>query len=193
MARFHLGSANVLDYLKHFKAVTLAVSIDNLGARNNYIRYGSEFRRRDREHRPGAHVSRHQRRGQLRHRDAQRGRRARDRGVLSRAGPRGEIQHVRDQLADLPPGAPPAGCAEGAIPAEAGGIAPPRTVRQCDPHDPAAARRGPVSDFSAISSDDLDRHRGTSWLDLWPEFKPHARRSGSGAEPPLPRAISQTA
>lgn len=43
MVKFQLGSANVFDYLQHFKAVTLAVSVDNLGARNDYIRYGSKF------------------------------------------------------------------------------------------------------------------------------------------------------
>lgn len=43
MTKFQLGSSNVLDYLSKFKAVTLAVSVDNLGVRNDYIRYGSNF------------------------------------------------------------------------------------------------------------------------------------------------------
>ena len=33
----------MLDYLEKFKAVTLAVSVDGLGARNDYIRFGSDF------------------------------------------------------------------------------------------------------------------------------------------------------
>ena len=43
MTKFQLGSSNVLDYLGRFKAVTLAVSVDNIGARNDYIRFGANF------------------------------------------------------------------------------------------------------------------------------------------------------
>ncbi len=43
MTKFQLGSSNVLDYLEKFKAVTLAVSVDDIGARNDYIRYGANF------------------------------------------------------------------------------------------------------------------------------------------------------
>lgn len=43
MTKFQLGSSNVLDYLTKFKGVTVAVSVDNIGARNDYIRYGSVF------------------------------------------------------------------------------------------------------------------------------------------------------
>ena len=43
MTKFQLGSTNVLDYLGKFKAVTLAVSVDNVGPRNDYIRYGAHF------------------------------------------------------------------------------------------------------------------------------------------------------
>ncbi len=43
MGKFQLGSSNVFDYLKQFKAVTLAVSVDDLGPKNDYIRYGSQF------------------------------------------------------------------------------------------------------------------------------------------------------
>ncbi|MGK0185867.1 MAG: MoaA/NifB/PqqE/SkfB family radical SAM enzyme [Verrucomicrobiales bacterium] len=43
MTKFEWGSSNVLDYLEKFKAVTLAVSVDNVGARNDYIRYGANF------------------------------------------------------------------------------------------------------------------------------------------------------
>jgi hypothetical protein len=40
---------------------------------------------------------------------------------------------------------------------------------------------------------DFDHHRGTSWPDLWPEFKPGVRRAADGAEPAPPRAIPQPA
>jgi molybdenum cofactor biosynthesis enzyme MoaA len=43
MTKFQLGSSNVLDYLDKFKGITLAVSVDDLGARNDYIRFGSKF------------------------------------------------------------------------------------------------------------------------------------------------------
>lgn len=43
MTKFQLGSSNVLDYLGKFKAVTLAVSVDDIGARNDYIRFGANF------------------------------------------------------------------------------------------------------------------------------------------------------
>jgi len=43
LTAFHLGSRHVTDYLRHFRKVTIYVSIDNLGAKNDYIRYGSNF------------------------------------------------------------------------------------------------------------------------------------------------------
>jgi len=43
MTKFQLGSSNVLEYLKHFHGVTLSVSVDGLGERNDYIRYGAHF------------------------------------------------------------------------------------------------------------------------------------------------------
>ena len=43
MTKFQLGSSNVLDYLGKFKGVTVAVSVDDIGPRNDYIRYGANF------------------------------------------------------------------------------------------------------------------------------------------------------
>lgn len=43
MTVFQLGSQNVLDYLKHFRRVGIGVSVDNVGAKNDYIRHGSHF------------------------------------------------------------------------------------------------------------------------------------------------------
>jgi len=43
LTAFKLGARQVTDYLQHFKQVTIYVSIDNLGAKNDYIRYGSHF------------------------------------------------------------------------------------------------------------------------------------------------------
>jgi len=43
MTAFKLGSDNVLDYLEHFKKVKISVSVDDLGAKNDYIRHGSHF------------------------------------------------------------------------------------------------------------------------------------------------------
>lgn len=43
MTQFRLGRSNVLAYLEMFHGVTLSVSVDDLGARNDYIRYGANF------------------------------------------------------------------------------------------------------------------------------------------------------
>jgi molybdenum cofactor biosynthesis enzyme MoaA len=43
MTKFQLGSSNVLSYLEKFHGVTLSVSVDDLGERNDYIRYGAKF------------------------------------------------------------------------------------------------------------------------------------------------------
>ena len=43
MTAFELGERRIMDYLTKFKRVTLFCSIDNLGAKNDYIRCGSNF------------------------------------------------------------------------------------------------------------------------------------------------------
>ncbi len=43
LTAFKLGARRVTDYLAVFKKVTIFVSIDNLHAKNDYIRYGSKF------------------------------------------------------------------------------------------------------------------------------------------------------
>lgn len=45
LMKFQLGNANVLDYMRKFKAVTLAVSVDDLGGKNDFIRWGAKFDR----------------------------------------------------------------------------------------------------------------------------------------------------
>lgn len=44
LTAFQLGSRHIIDFLKRFRSVTIYVSIDNLGPKNDYIRYGSKFR-----------------------------------------------------------------------------------------------------------------------------------------------------
>ena len=43
LTAFQLGSRHVTDYLQHFRRVTIYVSIDNIGPKNDYIRHGSHF------------------------------------------------------------------------------------------------------------------------------------------------------
>ncbi len=43
LTAFQLGSRHITDYLQRFRRVAIYVSIDNLGAKNDYIRYGSHF------------------------------------------------------------------------------------------------------------------------------------------------------
>jgi pyruvate-formate lyase-activating enzyme len=43
LTAFQLGTQQITDFLRHFRLVTIYVSIDNLGPKNDYIRYGSHF------------------------------------------------------------------------------------------------------------------------------------------------------
>jgi len=192
MARFHLGSANVLDYLKRFKAVTLAVSIDNLGARNDYIRYGSQFDAvianiAQARSFPGIHVVVSCATGMLNAGDVpaiaeffhQRGLEAKFNMCVINWPLFLQARHLPDALKEqyLPE--------LEASPHRARFANVIRMIRQ--PRDEAQYQT-----FLQYL-DDLDRHRGTSWLDLWPEFEPHARRPGTAADPRLSQVIPQSA
>lgn len=190
MARFHLGSANVLDYLKHFKAVTLAVSIDNLGPRNDYIRYGSEFEgvlaniEKARSF-PGINVVVSCATGMLNAGDVHdiaeffhlRGLEAKFNMCVINWPIFLQARHLPDPLkqqylAKLE-----------ASPHRAQFANVIRMIRQ--PRDEAQYQT-----FLQYVGD-LDQHRSTSWLDLWPEFRPFASQSADTPAEALSQAIPQ--
>jgi organic radical activating enzyme len=188
MARFHLGSANVLDYLKYFKAVTLAVSVDNLGPRNDYIRYGSDFEgvianiEKARAF-PGINVVVSCATGILNAGDVhdiaaffhERGLVAKFNMCVINWPLFLQARHLPDSLK-----AAYLGRLEASPHREqfANVI---RMIRQ--PRDEAQ-----YQSFLRYVSD-LDAHRGTSWLDLWPEFRPHAHLGAQEGFAALSQAI----
>lgn len=185
MARFQLGSANILDYLRHFKAVTLAVSIDNLGPRNNYIRYGSDFEgvianiARARAL-PGINVVVSCATGMLNAGDVhdiaeffhRKGIVAKFNMCVINWPTFLQARHLPDELKrrylEKLESSPHRAQFANVI----------RMIRQ--PRD--------ESEFQTFLEyvGDLDRHRGTSWLDLWPEFRPHTRSAAQLAAHSLP-------
>lgn len=190
MARFHLGSANVLDYLKHFKAVTLAVSVDDLGARNNYIRYGSDFdavvANIDLARTfPGINVVVSCATGMLNAGDVHDiAEFFRSRGLLAKFNMCVINWPVFLQARHLPDALKASYLARlEASPYREQFANVIRMIRQ--PRDEAQYQT-----FLQYVSD-LDQHRGTSWLDLWPEFRPHVRRAAGGSFAAVSQAIPQ--
>lgn len=185
MARFHTGAAHVFDYLKRFKAVTLAVSIDNLGARNDYIRYGSEFdavmANIDLARTfPGINVVVSCATGMLNAGDVhdiakffhQRGLNAKFNMCVINWPGFLQARHLPDALKekylDKLENSPYRAQFANVI----------RMIEQ--PRDEAQFQM-----FLEYVGD-LDRHRGTNWLDLWPEFRPFARPAGGAAQESAP-------
>lgn len=175
MAKFQLGSANVFDYLQHFKAVTLAVSVDNLGAKNDYIRYGSQFdgviSNLDLARTfPGINVVVSCASGMLNAGDvheiadyfSQKGITAKFNMCVINWPTFLQARHLPDPLKEQAL----AKLESSPYSAQFANVI--RMIRQ--PRDEAEYQT--FLEYLA----DLDRHRGTNWLDLWPEFRPYAER-----------------
>ena len=190
MARFHLGSDKVFGYLKRFKAVTLAVSIDNLGARNDYIRYGSEFNavmanvEKARTF-PGINVVVSCATGMLNAGDVhdiadffhQRGLVAKFNMCVINWPVFLQARHLPDALKEnylaKLESSPHRAQFSNVI----------RMIKQ--PRDEAQYQ------IFLEYLGDLDRHRGTSWLDLWPEFRLHARPVAADSPTPVSPSLPQ--
>ena len=174
MTKFQLGSSNVLDYLTKFKGVTVAVSVDNLGARNDYIRYGAVFDEvvkniETAQAMPGINVVVSCATGMLNAGDVhdiaeffhQRGLVAKFNMCIITGPTFLQARHLPDplkekylaQIEDSPHSKQFANVI--------------RMITQ--PRDEA--------EYQVFLEyiNDLDEHRGTNWLDLWPEFLPFVK------------------
>ena len=187
MTKFHLGSSNVLDYLQQFKAVTVAVSVDNIGPRNDYIRFGAEFdeviANIDTARRmPGINVVVSCATGMLNAGDVhdvaefflRKGIVAKFNMCVITAPTFLQARHLPDALKE-------------------------RYLARIE-HSPHAdqfanvirmiERRRDAAEFHRFLHymNDLDRHRGTHFLELWPEFAPHCEPQPRPAQAPPRRS-----
>lgn len=195
LTAFKLGARRVTDYLAAFKKVTLFVSIDNIGPKNDYIRYGSKFDAlveniRLAKAMPNMEIAVNCSTGMLN---------------------AGDVHEIAAFFESLDLGTGFGTCV----------ITKPVFLQARHLPDPlkeeylARLRRSPYRrDFEALERmlmqprseeefqtfleyiRDLDAKRGTDFLKLWPEFAPYARRAdgaaqsgGPGQSEPAPRPV----
>jgi hypothetical protein len=172
---FQLGSHNVLDYLTHFARVGMGVSVDNVGRKNDYIRHGSDFETtvaniKTARAMPGINVVVSCATGMLNAGDVHdiaaffhgMGIEAKFNMCVVTGPTFLQARHLPDAL-------------KGAYLAQIEG-SPYReqfanVIRMIkQPRDEA--------EFQTFLEyiEDLDRHRGTNFLDLWPEFEPYRKQ-----------------